>query len=77
LVCSFKTTGVNYRLFNVAEPTRPPKKIIYQKETGLQKRQGGVFHIRVYTNTRGKTEGGGVDFKIATLTVQIIVLCAR
>jgi hypothetical protein len=45
LVCSFKTTGVNYRLFNVAEPTRPPKKNNISKGDGTPEKVRGGFSV--------------------------------
>jgi hypothetical protein len=67
-----------YRLFNVAEPTRPPEKNNILKGDGTPEKVRGGFSILGFTRIPGeKRRGGGVDFKIATLTVQIIVLCAR
>jgi hypothetical protein len=48
-----------YRLFNVAEPTRPPAKNIYQKETGLQKKVRGGFPCESLHRICEKNEGGG------------------
>jgi hypothetical protein len=47
-----------YRLFNVAEPTRPPEKIIYQKETGLQKKVRGGFPCESFHRICEKNVGG-------------------
>jgi len=47
-----------YRLFNVAEPTRPPEINIPQKETGLQKKVRGGFPYESLHRFCEKTKGG-------------------
>jgi hypothetical protein len=54
LVCSFKTTGVNYRLFNVAEPTRPPTKNNIPKGDGTPEKGKGGFSILGFTRIPGE-----------------------
>jgi len=47
-----------YRLFNAAEPARPPEINIPQKETGLQKKAWGVFPKNGLCQFATKNKGG-------------------
>jgi hypothetical protein len=53
------TTLRGYRLFNVAEPTRPPEKIYTKRRRDSRKDKGGFSIVGSFHESVEKIEGGG------------------